>query len=101
MNKSFDISSDKDGKKSITLRESAIDDTSKTVIIKECENGYLITIERSYYEDTENGKNYKYETKSYISKDNPLESKEKEQTSLEVIDSVTNYMKKFLNKIVI
>lgn len=44
MNKSYEISKDKDGRQSITLSESNDDDTSKTITVKECENGYITTI---------------------------------------------------------
>lgn len=102
MNKSIDTTVGKDGKKSFTIRESTDDDTSKTVTVKECENGYYITIEKSYYEnDSDGSKKYKWDSKSYISTENPLEAKKKEVTSTDIIDSVSSYVQKFFNKFTI
>lgn len=102
MNKSYEISKDKDGRQSITLSESNDDDTSKTITVKECENGYITTIKRSYYEKGEDGsKQYKWESKSYITKENPLEVKEKETTSSDIINSVSGYIQNAFNKMIL
>ena len=45
--------------------------TSKTVRVDEIENGFIVTVEKSW-RDKKNG--YQYEEKRYITKDNPFEN---------------------------
>ena len=50
-----------------------IDGVSKTVRGEQVENGWIITISKEWKEKNGDGIDYKYETKKYISKDNPMD----------------------------
>jgi len=98
----------KDGKSSFTLRESYEDETSKTLRVEEAENGFIVYIERSYYEGEGEKKSYKYEEKKYISFTNPLEEKikekkkeEKKTETKDVISSINSFLAGMTNKMII
>ena len=76
-------SSIKDGKTSYTITESYDNDSSKTCRVREVENGFVVSIEHSYYEGEEGERRYKCDEKTFISKTNPLaemKQNEKKQT---------------------
>jgi hypothetical protein len=51
-----------------------INGVTKAIYGEKAENGWVVRIEKSWYEKTENGnKDYKCSNKSYIMKENPLE----------------------------
>ena len=62
----------KDGKTSYTITESYDDNSSKTCRVREAENGFVISIEHSYYEGEGDKKQWRCEEKTFISKTNPL-----------------------------
>lgn len=70
-----------------------VNGVTKTVRGEECENGWVITIRKEWYEGESPNKQWKSESKKYISKDNPLEkitkdkNKKKGDDISEVIDS--------------
>jgi hypothetical protein len=98
----------RDGKVSYTIRESYDNDESKTCRIRECENGYIISIEHSYYEGEGDKRDWKCKEKEYISKDNPLDKiaepkKDKidKNDSNAVADSINTFLSSMTNKILI
>ena len=54
-----------------------LDGVTKTVRGEECENGWVISITKEWYEGESPNRNWKNECKRYISKDNPLDKLEK------------------------
>jgi hypothetical protein len=111
------VSSSKDernGKASYSLRESYDDGTSKSINIREVENGWLVCITREYYEITGSDKQYKYEEKEYISSENPIEKKKEDESktsdskassnkvsSSDVLSSVSGFLSSMTSKLLI
>jgi hypothetical protein len=60
-----------------------LDGVTKTVRGEECENGWVITITKEWCEGESPNKQWKSESKKYISKDNPLEKIEKNKDKKE------------------
>ena len=54
-----------------------LDGVTKTVRGEECENGWVISITKEWYEGESPNRTWKNECKRYISKDNPLDKLEK------------------------
>jgi len=99
-------SNTRDGKTTFTVRESYDDDTSKTITVREAENGFIVRMERSYYEGKEGEKKYKYEEKEYISKTNPLEEKkvekkEEKDDTKEITSSIASFVASMTNKLIV
>jgi hypothetical protein len=68
-----------------------VNGVSKTVRGEEVENGWVLTIDKEWKEKKDDGSmDYKYETKKYISKDNPFDSisKKEEETAISLIKDV-------------
>jgi hypothetical protein len=59
------------------------DGITKQVVVKECENGYLICIGESGYKNKEDYEGYFDNTKKYISTKNPLEEEKEVDKELE------------------
>lgn len=102
-NKSTDT---RDGKKSWSLRESYDDETTKTIEVRQAENGFIVRMSRSYYEGEGKEKSYKYEEKEYISKTNPLDEKDKEDKEEKkdegtkgITDSIKSFISTMTNKL--
>jgi len=95
-----ETNTNKNGKASFTVRESYSNDTSRSITVEEVENGFIVRVEKSYYDKN---KNYKWEEKKYISKTNPLEKKVSKQMmstdTEEIIGSIDSYIKSVTNKI--
>lgn len=68
--------------KSTTRFEKTIrkDDMTKSICVEGCENGYIITFSKDYKVKDE----WKYETKKYISKTNPLDAEEEKDEFITV-----------------
>lgn len=62
------------------------DGITKTVSVEEVMNGYIIEIRKSGDKDGE----YYHETEKYISKSNPLDSKEEEAEDSGLMDAIKN-----------
>lgn len=104
---------ERNGKASYSLRESYDDGTSKSINIREVENGWLVCITREYYEITGSDKQYKYEEKEYISSVNPIEKKKEDDSkasdsktdnkisSSNVISSVSGFLSSMTSKLLI
>ena len=60
------------------------DGSSKTVRIRQVENGWIICIDKRFKE----GEEWKYEEKEYISRKNPVEDEEEETNEEDVISEV-------------
>lgn len=69
-----------------------LDGVTKTVRGEECENGWVITISKEWYEGEGDNRNWKTESKKYISKDNPLENMKdkKDKTEKDDISEMMN-----------
>lgn len=65
------------------------DDVDKEVRVEQVENGYIITIDKSW-RDKKDG--YQCETKKYISKDNPFDNEKKEGESNTLGDSLESFL---------
>ena len=95
------------GKTTYTIRESYDNNESKELRVREAENGFIISIEHSYYEGEGEKRNWKCDTKEYISKDNPLdniktkEEKKKETTTKDIVDSISGFLSSFSTKLMI
>lgn len=101
---SKDFSTDsKNGKATVNISESYEDGSRKSVHIREVENGYVVRIDHSYYEGEGDKKEYKYDEKEYISKDNPMEKKkekkEEAMTTAGVASSISSFLGNMSNKI--
>ena len=101
-------SSSENGKTTYTVRESYDDSSSKELRVREAENGFIISIEHSYYEGEGDKKQWKCEEKTYISFDNPLdrikqpkEEVKKEMTSKDIANTISGFIAGMTNKIVI
>ena len=60
------------------------DDTSKSVSVEECENGFIIEI---CNEGRKNGE-WHYDSKKYVSKENPLKDEDEYGMKDEMLDSL-------------
>lgn len=70
-----------------------IDGVKKTVRGEEVENGWIITIEKEWQEKlVGGGKDYKFNSWKYISKDNPMDKLNKESDGTEAEDNDINNM---------
>ena len=102
-------SSNKDGKTSYTIRESYENDESKTCRIDEVENGFVISIEHSYYNGEGDKRQWKCDEKRFISKTNPLEemkTKDNKKTidktdTKAVAESITKFISGISNNLLV
>jgi len=94
------------GKTTYSIRESYDNEESKTLNVREAENGFVITIEHSYYEGKGDDRSWKCDEKTYISKDNPLDKtkipKEEEKediTSADIAGTISGFLAGMTNKL--
>ena len=60
------------------------DDVSKTLVVKQAKNGFIIEISKSWEEKNDMGEEeYKHSTEYWISKTNPFEKQTKEKENKE------------------
>jgi len=107
MKTTSDKSIEKNGKTSYTLREEYEDNISKSVRVREVENGFIISIEHSYYEGEGNNRQYKCDEKQYISKTNPLLEIKEDKPKIDPTDtkavakSISSFISGMTNKMMI
>jgi hypothetical protein len=77
------------GRTSYTLREEYDNEGSKSVRVREVENGFVISIEHSYYEGEGNNRQYHCDEKQYISKTNPLLEIKEDKPKVDPTDTKT------------
>jgi protein involved in sex pheromone biosynthesis len=66
------------------------DNVNKSVNVEEVENGFIITVEKNWHDAKDN---YKYETKKYISKENPFDTTtRKEGKGNDLGDSLESFL---------
>jgi len=101
-------SKSENGRTTYTIRESYENDESKTLNVREVENGFIVRIEHSYYEKEGDERRYKCDEKEYISIDNPLdkinapkEEEKKEMTSADIASTISGFIAGMTNKILI
>ena len=98
---------EKNGKTSYTLREEYENDGSKSVRVREVENGFVISIEHSYYEGEGNSRQYHCDEKQFISKTNPLLEIKENKPDIDPTDtktvakSISSFIASMSNKIMI
>lgn len=74
------------------------DGVSYNIKVEKISNGYLVCMEKSYYEGEGEKKEWKYEeTKTYYEK-NPLEEKENKEEKKEDSNSVIKGLNSFMEK---
>ena len=102
------LTSSENGKTTYTIRESYDNDESKTLNVREVENGFVVRIEHSYYEGDGDKRQWKCDDKEYISKDNPLdkvktpkEEEKKEMTSSDIAGTISGFLAGMTNKLLI
>lgn len=103
--KNYDTST-KNGKTSYNMREEYEDGSSKSVNVREVENGFIVCINKHWYEGEGDKKEYKYEEKEYISEENPLKEKKKEKedepmTSANVAAGISTFLSNMSNKLLV
>ena len=74
-------------------KSNTIGDDTKSIEVRECENGFIIREEHSYKSDD----GWKYDEKEYISKTNPLENDGDVTTKPSIKDLVGNLDNNFLS----
>jgi hypothetical protein len=74
---------------STTSKKVNKDNIDKEVRVEQVENGYIITIEKSWKDKKEG---YQCETKKYISKDNPFDNEKKEGETNTLGDSLESFL---------
>lgn len=74
---------------STTTKKVKKDDVDKEVRVEQVENGYIITIEKSWRDKKEG---YQSECKKYISKDNPFDNEKKEGQTNNLGDSLESFL---------
>jgi hypothetical protein len=100
----------REGKESWTLRETYDNGESKTVTIREVQNGFIISIE--HYtpgnESKDQPSQSKWENTEYISATNPLDKSEKKEnksdknvSTTDIAKSISSFMGTMSNKIMI
>ncbi len=96
------------GKTTYSIRESYDNDESKTLNVREVENGFVVRIEHSYYEGEGEKRSWKCDEKEYISTDNPLdkvktpkEEDKKEISSAEIAGTISSFLAGMNNKLLI
>lgn len=96
------------GKTTYTIRESYDNEESKTLNVREVENGFVVRIEHSYYEGEEKNRQWKCDEKEYISKDNPLdkiktpkEEEKKDMTSADIASTISGFLAGMTNKLLV
>jgi len=106
--KSSNVTNSKEnGKTSYTLREEYDNEESKTVRVREVENGFVISIEHSYYEKEGENRHYKCDEKQYISKTNPLLEIKEDKPKIDPTDtkavakSISSFISGMTNKMIV
>jgi hypothetical protein len=96
------------GKTTYSIRESYENDESKTLNVREVENGFIVRIEHSYYIGEGDKRSWKCDEKEYISVDNPLdkvktpkEEEKKEMTSADIASTISGFIAGMSNKLLI
>jgi len=79
MNNNLSVTADEGGKKRFSFSQDK-DNVHKRVEVEEVENGWIMTVNKEYTISEGDKKEWKYECKKYISKNNPLEKKKKKDT---------------------
>jgi len=104
-----DKSVGKNGKTSYTLRESYDNDESKICTVREVENGFIISMSHSYYEEAKGDRcrEWKCDEKEYISKTNPLLEIKEDKPKVDPTDtkvvakSISSFIASMSNKMMI
>lgn len=77
------------------LRKSITKDSlTKTLVVKQAKNGFIIEISKSWYENNNVGEEeYKHSCDCWISKTNPFEKKSKDLSSKKEPKTITEAIK--------